>query len=268
MNPFEKAPDETYRAYQKLRRRNEYEKAYRCLENLLKRFPDDIDLLDEIVALALGHMRVPDLARPWLVRRIKLASYWRDYALLSEIEAVSGNLTKAKENLALATKLQKRQGFVADTPREVREALDRARNIIRLQEHNRWVERISFQSKVQPSAKERGDRATTDSSKSTAVTAEKKQPRLEESEAHALTAPPVIPALASYRAPLRFAPPDFEVMNAMLQTRGTLKECQLRVEYAHVEVQKGFTIFGSSHPGAGCTTARDQRQMPSHECLR
>ena len=123
VNPFEKDPDETYRAYQRFRKRNEYDKAYRCIESLLKRFPDDMELLDEIVALSLGKMRDPDLARPWLMRRIKLASYWRDYALLSEIEAVSGNLTKARENLGLATKLQKRQRFLMDAPREAKEGL-------------------------------------------------------------------------------------------------------------------------------------------------
>ena len=240
MNPFEKSPDETYRAYERYRKRNENDKAYRCIESLVKRFPDDMELLDEIVALALGHMRAPNLARPWLVRRIKLASYWRDYALLSEIDAVSGNLAKAKENLALATELQKRQRFVADTRREVKEALDRARNIIRLQEHNRWVERISTQSNVQPPGKQRSAPAPGGAAKLPAATAEQKQPPPEKSEANAATAPPVIPALASYKAPLRFAPPDFEGMNAMLQIRGTLKECQLRVEYAHVEVQRGF----------------------------
>ena len=240
VNPFEKDPDETYRAYQRFRKRNEYDKAYRCIESLLKRFPDDMELLDEIVALALGQIRDPDLARPWLMRRIKLASYWRDYALLSEIEAVSGNLTKARENLGLATKLQKRQRFLMDTPREVREALDRARNLIRLQEHNRWVEHISSQGKVQRPAGERGVPAPGGAAKLPTVTEEKKQPRLDKSEAPVATPPPVVPALASYRATLRFAPPDFEVMNAMLQTRGTLKECQLRVEYAHLDVQRGF----------------------------
>ena len=242
VNPFEKDPDETYRAYQRFRKRNEYDKAYRCIESLLKRFPDDMELLDEIVGLALGQIRDPDLARPWLMRRIKLASYWRDYALLSEIEALSGNLTKARENLDLARKLQKRQRFLMDTPREVREALDRARNLIRLQEHNRWVERISSQAKVQRPAGERGVPAPGGAAKLPAVTEAKKQP-LDKREAPVATAPPVIPALASYRASLRFAPPDFEVMNAMLQSRGTLKECQLRVEYAHLDVQRGFDVL-------------------------
>lgn len=36
VNPFEKDPDETYRAYQRFRKRNEYDKAYRCIENLLQ----------------------------------------------------------------------------------------------------------------------------------------------------------------------------------------------------------------------------------------
>ena len=126
MIPFANFPDETYRTYQKFRRRNELDKAYRCLESLVKQFPDDPDLLGEIVELSLGRMRDPNLARPWVVRRVKVFSYWRDYALLSEIEAVSGNLSKAKENLVLATKLQKRQGFLTDTPREGRAALDRA----------------------------------------------------------------------------------------------------------------------------------------------
>jgi superfamily II DNA or RNA helicase len=240
VNPFEKDPDETYRAYQKFRKRNEYDKAYRCIESLLKRFPDDMELLDEIVALSLGQIRDPDLARPWLMRRIKLASYWRDYALLSEIEAVSGNLTKARENLGLATKLQKRQRFLMDSPREVREAIDRARNLIRLQEHNRWVEHISSQGKVQRPAGESGVPLPGGPAKLPTVTEQKKRPRLDKSEAPVATTSPVVSALAPYRAPLRFAPPDFDVMNAMLQSRGTLKECQLRVEYAHLDVQRGF----------------------------
>jgi hypothetical protein len=150
VNPFEKYPDEIYRTYQKFRRRNELAKAYRCLESLVKQFPDDPDLLSEIVELALDRIRDPNLARPWVMHRIRLLSYWRDYALLSEIEAATGHLTKARENLALATKLQKRQRTVADTRREIKETLDRARDFIRLQEHNQWVERISSQATVRP----------------------------------------------------------------------------------------------------------------------
>ncbi|MGH7797954.1 MAG: DEAD/DEAH box helicase [Candidatus Binatia bacterium] len=249
VNPFEKYPDEIYRTYQKFRRRNELAKAYRCLESLVKQFPDDPDLLSEIVELALGQIRDPNLARPWVIRRVKLFSYWRDYALLSEIEAVSGNLPKAKENLALAIKLQKRQHTLADTRREIKEALDRARNFIRLQEHNRWVERVSSQGEDQSAVdavrhgkgvKQGGVVAARDAVKPSAMSEEKRQPPTDESEARAATAPPVIPALASYRAPLGFAPPDFKAMNAMLKTQAALKDCRLRVEYEHLDVQRGF----------------------------
>ena len=242
MNPFEKDPDEIYRTYQKFRRRNELAKAYRCLESLVKQFPDDPDLLSEIVELALDRIRDPNLARPWVIRRLKLCSYWRDYALLSEIEAVSGNLPKAKENLVLATKLQKRQGWLMDTPREVREALDRARNVIRLQEHNRWIARVSSQADAQPAGVKPGGAAVAarDAVKPSAATEEKRQFPTDQSEARAATASPVIQALASYRAPLRFAPPHFGPMSAMLNTPGALKDCRLRLAYAHLDVQRGF----------------------------
>ena len=120
-----------------------------------------------------------------MIRRVKLFSYWRDYALLSEIEAVSGNLPKAKENLVLATKLQKRQGLLMDTPREGRAALDRARNFIRLQEHNRWVERVSSHGKDQPAVdavkqvkevKQGSVVAARDAVKPSVTTEEKRQP--------------------------------------------------------------------------------------------
>jgi superfamily II DNA or RNA helicase len=221
------------------------DKAYRCLENLVKRFPDDLELLDEIVALALGQMRDPNLARPWVMQRIKLLPYWRDYALLSEIEAATGHFTKARENLALATKLQKRQRTLADTRQEIKEALDRARDFIRLEEHNRWVERVSSQGKVEPplvkQVEQRRALATANGLKPITATLEKKPSPIEKSDGRAATAPPVVPALASYKAPLRFAPPDFEVMSSMLlQAHGTLKDCLLRVEYAHLDVQRGF----------------------------
>ena len=239
MDPY-KDPDETYKAYQKFRKRNEHDKAYHCLEKLLKQFPDDMELLEEILALAMGQMRAPDLARPWLMRRIKLASYWRDYALLSEIEAANGNVAKAKQNLAVALKLQRQQSFLTDSPGEARKALDRARNLIRLREHNDWAKRVSSREKVQPTVKERGLRVTPKAPNLTSATEGKKEPRSEKAEAQTATAPPGLPALPPCRVPIRFAPPDFPAMSAMLQDRGTLKECQLRVEYAYLDVQRGF----------------------------
>ncbi len=239
VNPY-KDPEETYRAYQRFRRRNEHEKAYRCLERLLRRYPDDMELLEEIVALALGEMGDPKLARPWLMQRIKLASYWRDYALLSEIEATIGNLIKAKENLAIATKLQKQQSFLMDSARDARKALDRVRDLIRLQEHNRWVMRVSSRSNVQSRAKERDFPAASAESKLTGATESKEEPGRGKADLQVAKAPPVVPTLPSFRVPVRFAPPDYGAMSAMMQNQGTLTECHLRVEYAQLDVQRGF----------------------------
>jgi superfamily II DNA or RNA helicase len=242
VNSFEKDPDETYKAYQKFRKRDELDKAYRCLENLVKRFPDDLDLLGEIVALALGPMRAPSLARPWVMQRVKLFPYWRDYALLSEIEAVIGHLTKARENLSLAIQLQKRQRTLMDSRQEIKEALDRARNFIRLEEHNRWVERVSSHGKVEPPPVKQVEprRLPANGGKPITAPVGKKTSPMEKSDGRAAGVRPVVPAVASYKAPLRLAAADFEVMNAMLQSQGTLKDCFLRVEYAHLDVQRGF----------------------------
>jgi len=75
VDPYFKNPDETYRAHQRFLKLNEPEKAYRCLERLLKQFPDDIGFLDDIVALAVNQLGNLRLARPWLLERIKIASY-------------------------------------------------------------------------------------------------------------------------------------------------------------------------------------------------
>lgn len=126
MDLFHQDPDDTYRAYQKFRNCNEHERAYRCLERLLNQFPEDMKLLEEMLGLTLSAMRAPNLARPWVMRRIALDSFWRDYALLSEIDAVTGNLPSAKENLAIATKLQKRQRSQPDFHNEAGKVLARA----------------------------------------------------------------------------------------------------------------------------------------------
>ena len=235
-------PDDIYRAYQKFRKRKEHEKAYRCLDRLLKQLPDDIELLEEMLGLSLGEMRDPNLARPWLMRRIKLAPFWRDYALLSEIEALSGNLAKAEKALAIAKKLQKRQRFSIDSPREATKVLDRARDLIRLQEHNQWVNRISSGGKAQPApAKENRVPVRPNAAKSTTPTEAKKEPFPQEKpEPQSPPTSPAIPPLRSYGVPIRFAPLEFEAMSAMLQDPGTLRECQLRVQYAYLDVQRGF----------------------------
>lgn len=244
MDPYFRDPDETYRAYQRFLKRNEPEKAYRCLERLLKQFPDDIGLLGDIVTLAVSQLQNSTLARPWLVQRIKIASYWSDYVLLSRIEAQDGNLVKAKEHLAIATKLQKQQRFLMDSPREAREALDRTRDFIRLQEHNRWVMRISSLTDGKPVAPEAKLVVPSPTRKDARAFDQKKEPQAEKAALQQLPTPPAATPsttpLSSYIVPFRFALPDFSAMSAMVQNPGTLRECQLRVDYACLDIQSGF----------------------------
>lgn len=240
MDPYHRDPEETYRAYQRFLKHKEPEKAYRCLETLLKQFPDDMELLDEILALAVGPLRNPQLARPWLMQRIKIASYWHDYALLSQIEAKDGSLAKAKEILAIATRLQRRQRLLIDSPREAREVLDRAKDFIRLQEHNRWVMRISSPMSDKPAAQEAKAAVPSPTRRDAKGMERKKTPQAEKAGWQQPLTRPAVPLPPSYAVPIRFALPDLSVMGAMLQNPGTLGECQLRVDHAYLDIQSGF----------------------------
>ena len=240
MDLFHQDTDDTYSAYQKFRKRNEHERAYRCLERLLQQFPEDMGLLDEMLGLTLSAMHAPKLARPWVMRRIELDSFWRDYALLSEIDAVTGNLPSAKENLAIATKLQKRQRSQPDSPHEASKVLARVRDLLRLQEHNRWVTRLSSSGASQPPVHKSTLPVTSVEPKLKNATEAKKATRPEKAEAHTAAPASIVPQLASYTVPIRVAAPDFQAMGEMLQDLGTLEECQLRLDYAYLDVQRGF----------------------------
>ncbi|MBM2806828.1 MAG: polymerase-associated protein RapA, partial [Deltaproteobacteria bacterium] len=240
MDLFHKDPDDTYKAYQKFRKRNEHERAYRCLERLLQEFPQDMELLDEILGLTLSEMHAPKLARPWVMRRIKLDSFWRDYALLSEIDAATGNLPSAKENLAIATKLLKLQHSQLDSHSEASKVLGRVRDLIRLQEHNRWVTRLSSQDASQPAVHKYTAPATSVAPKLKNAAEANKKPRPEKPETQTVAPASIVPQLASYTVPMRVAAPDFQAMGEMLQDPATLEECRLRLDYAYLDVQRGF----------------------------
>ncbi len=102
-------PEDTYSAYNRFLRKGEYKKAYRCLEKMLHEFPDDLDLLEEIVELCFLKWERPEMAKPWLIKLANIRSSWLDYMLLSRIEAELENISKAKEHLKKSKELQKMQ---------------------------------------------------------------------------------------------------------------------------------------------------------------
>lgn len=64
-------PEDTYNAYKRFLKKKEYKKAYRCLEKMLHEFPDDTQLLEDIVDLCVFLWEKPEMGRKWLVRLAK-----------------------------------------------------------------------------------------------------------------------------------------------------------------------------------------------------
>jgi len=79
-------PQDTYNAYTKFLKKKEYKKAYRCLEKMLQEFPDDTDLLMDIINLCLTWNK-PEYGKIWMVRLANTRSLCSDYLLLSHMEA-------------------------------------------------------------------------------------------------------------------------------------------------------------------------------------
>lgn len=99
------SPADTYKAYQKFLKKEEYKKAYQCLEKVIHEFPDEVELFDEMVELCLDKWNKPDLARKWLLELIKYRQKWLDYIFLSRTEALLGNINNANEYLEKARNL-------------------------------------------------------------------------------------------------------------------------------------------------------------------
>src|SRR4030067_481682 len=89
-------PQDTYNAYTKFLKKKEYKKAYRCLEKMLHEFPDDTDLLMDIVNLCLKWNK-PEYGKPWMVRLANIRSLLSDYLLLSHMEAELDNLPQTQK---------------------------------------------------------------------------------------------------------------------------------------------------------------------------
>src|SRR4030065_2438943 len=101
-------PQDTYNAYTKFLKKKEYKKAYRCLEKMLHEFPDDTDLLMDIVNLCLKWNK-PEYGKPWMVRLANIRSLLSDYLILSHMEAELDNIPQARKYLQEAKSLHDTQ---------------------------------------------------------------------------------------------------------------------------------------------------------------
>lgn len=102
-------PEDTYNAYKRFLKKKEYRKAYRCLEKILHEFPDDIELMEDIVDLCIFSWQKPEISKQWLIKLAKIRALWIDYMLLSRVEAELGNIKQAKEYLKKSKEMQKTQ---------------------------------------------------------------------------------------------------------------------------------------------------------------
>lgn len=101
--------EDTYKAFQRFMLKKEHEKAYKCLEKLLKQFPDDRQLLHTMVDLCIYDWKKPEKSKPWLKALLKQTSSWFEYVLLSQVEADTGNFDSAWSSLKKAKELQPKQ---------------------------------------------------------------------------------------------------------------------------------------------------------------
>jgi len=244
-------PADTYNAYLKFLKKKEYRKAYRCLEKMLHQFPDDVELLDDIVELCLTSWDKPEIGKPWLAKLAKLREFWLDYMMLSRVEAELENIAKAKEYLKKAKELRKNQPLLRSkqAPKIIFEELE---GFIKFKEWNLLAkiphhpslksphppftkggqggitERIGgFESGVRSEKKEKQQiRESKDG-----VMKEEKKEREEKS----------ILQIPSYSIPIKIEPFSEKLYAPISESsRSNLHETLMLIDYAYLSIQGGF----------------------------
>ncbi len=128
-------PADTYKAYERFLRKDDFKRAYKCLVTLQSVFPKDQKLLSHIIDFCYYEWKKPEIARKWLIRLIGKRSCLEDHAFLCHIEAGLGNIPEAKTRLKETTELIRGMRL---PPAEERAALVR---IKKLEEFIRYKER-------------------------------------------------------------------------------------------------------------------------------
>ncbi|WP_176230082.1 SNF2-related protein, partial [Candidatus Hakubella thermalkaliphila] len=235
-------PDDIYRSYQKFLRKKEYQRAYRCLERLLKEFPDDAQLLEDMVGLTIIFWKKLDTGKPSLIRLAKIRSYWLDYMLLSKVEAELGNIAKAKEYLKKSKELQKVQSHIR-AERRPGQAFADLEGFIRYKESEAIDKRIvqSLAIRVPPEKKGRINKAQYKSPQ-TARTKTAEVPFVEKSEQKATApAPATVVPIPTYSVPVKIELLKGEAITSFFQQGiSPLKETLLFIDYAFLTIQGGF----------------------------
>ncbi|MBI5746298.1 MAG: DEAD/DEAH box helicase family protein [Nitrospirae bacterium] len=238
-------PDDTYNAYIRFLKKKEYKKAYSCLEKMLHQFPDDTELLGEIVDLCVFCWKRPDLSRQWLIRLAKITSSWLDYLLLSQVEADSGNISTAREYLKNSRKLQKTQPWNI-SEKKPQKIFSEVEELIK---HREW--NIRFKGSApdnvpneRPQVGKLNDKAIKPAKgqKGKGMPAgkiEKNRRQLSVSPPALLAQAPVL--IPTYSIPVKIEPFNKEIFSSLIMGgRSTLQEIRMLIDYTHLAIQSGF----------------------------
>lgn len=258
-------PDDTYNLYKRFLNNGHYQKAYKCLENLLRQFPEDDQLLDEMIGLCINSWRNPKLARPWLLKAAKQHSSWRDYLLLSKIEAEFGEISTSKHYFKRALEIKLNQPIAKDDKKKQGLFSD-AEKFIKYCEWNRANEKMDFDPTKKPlqtkplSGKTAGHAKEKTSGKEKTLkgkgaikqekAAERAINRETKTENKASPNQEVQPAvevqqapkdIPFYRCPVSVLSPDPAILRSFQDAPvSALKALGLLLDYAHLTIQGGF----------------------------
>lgn len=225
---FERTPKDTQQAYERFLRKGEYEKAYRCLQNLLKEFPGDEEFLERTIDLCLTDWDRPDLARRWLKEIIKIRTVWIDYLELSRQEALDGNLPQARQYMK-KTRTLLHQVLPAQKA-EIKNICAQIDRCILLKQ---------FGPKMHSSRPSTPGRPAPIQPKPTPSSLPKSPPK-EKTHTPAITTPPK-PEIPEYSVQVIGSPLSEEKLKAFLRLPvGTLTETKLTLDFERLLLQGGF----------------------------
>lgn len=234
-------PEDTYNAYNRFLKKGEYKKAYRCLEKMLHEFPEDIQLLEDIVDLCIFLWKKPEIGRPWLIKLANIRSWWLDYMLLSRIEAEFENINKAKEYLKNSKELQKMQPRIK-TDTKPKEIFAEIEGFIKFKE---WNMSKGGEGGLSPLPKNTVDLKVREKEKQGARDLKNKIKESNNKEeiktAQSFLVQKPVLHIPSYNIPVKTEPLNEEISSYFLNgSISNLREVQMFIDYTSLTIQSGY----------------------------
>ncbi len=253
--------EDTFNAYKRFLRKQEFKKAYRCLEKMHNHFPQDLELLKTIVEHCIFIWEKPDIGKKWLVKLANIRSYWLDYVLLSQTELELKNIESARNYFKIAKKLQRKQPWLkskGDTKKVFAEIESNIKYGEKLQDWNKLNNLGSKDSKINKSHQlkhrvedqGRNKKAVRDKKSHLADTRRKltsQDPEMKQGQPKKLKEKPESKSLHTdiqipqFSVPVKIEPLNEEALSPFLNNgKSALKDSQLLIDYAHLTIQSGF----------------------------